>query len=350
MRNIFIVFVNTIRRSKSAIAVTAAAGILLCVIFNLMLPLYATFSQPGLNLGLCVYNETAFSADFKAYLADDLRMKLTEKADYDELSKMLVDRKISGIIEVENDEITATFLDDYANRAFVTAYLESYLSAVSVNPNARATAIPLTITSANSKTAQEAQQGAFRTSTGFFLSFSFILGLFIAWQIFNDRGGGVYSRVKASNMRTASYISGICLEGILCTLLQSGIFIGYLAISGKDIGMNFWFAALLCLLYSLFVVGFSLFCALVFKSQGSIIATVVGGSSIMCMIGGAYFPIATAPEFMQKLARVVPQYWFSDAVDRLQSGAGAGFHLLVLTLFALLTFILSGVWFAYEKS
>jgi hypothetical protein len=64
------------------------------------------------------------------------------------------------------------------------------------------------------------------------------------------------------------------------------------------------------------------------------------------MLGGAWFPPSMAPKLFQTLGHITPQYWFFEAVESWQTGAGspAGPTLIIL-LAAVLCFVLSGVQF-----
>ncbi|GFN32040.1 ABC transporter permease [Paenibacillus xylaniclasticus] len=57
-----------------------------------------------------------------------------------------------------------------------------------------------------------------------------------------------------------------------------------------------------------------------------------------CMLSGCFWPISMMPEYMQKLANLVPQKWVLEAADRLSAGGGASdiaIPLAVILLFAL---------------
>jgi ABC-type multidrug transport system permease subunit len=71
------------------------------------------------------------------------------------------------------------------------------------------------------------------------------------------------------------------------------------------------------------------------------------------MLGGAFFPIGLAPRLFQVLGSVTPQHWFFRAVSAWQEGAGAGGAIgpvLIITLAAVLCFVLSGIQFTTNKS
>lgn len=348
MKNFINILRCTAKRSKMAVLSCVVLGIFLCVFYNMIAGMYNE-SSSGVKIGLAVYNETDFTNELKAYLRDDLNMTLIESTDYDYLSGELVQRGPCGIIEITDDEVTVTFLGDYANAAFVTAYLNNFISAYKNNPSARAAAIPLTVTSVNDGSDAKNQQDAFRDTIGFYLNFAMIIGMFLAFQVADDRKLGVYRRLKASGIRAVPYVAGVCLAGVLCSLVQAAIFLAYMTFNHITTGVSLPLTLLLCTLFSMFSVGFSLLFGVFVKTRMSLIAGIVGGSTVLSILGGAYFPLDMSPAFMQKLAHISPPYWFTTTIENAQNGGDSwALGLTALALFAALMFILSGIKFACD--
>jgi ABC-2 type transport system permease protein len=138
------------------------------------------------------------------------------------------------------------------------------------------------------------------------------------------------------------------LFGVLCALAIIVLFLLFMQIAGYGDDIPLLKTAVLCLVYSAFVSTFGMAAGLYLSTRNSIIAAVVGISTITSMLGGAYFPIETSPEFMKQLARFTPQFWFNDGFDALaRSGSGNWIaDLFVLLLFAALFLILSCIKFA----
>jgi ABC-2 type transporter/Polysaccharide lyase family 8, N terminal alpha-helical domain len=58
-----------------------------------------------------------------------------------------------------------------------------------------------------------------------------------------------------------------------------------------------------------------------------------------CMLGGCFWPVSIMPDFMQKVANFIPQYWAIDAFTRLSEGqrlGDVGQNLAILGLFAVI--------------
>ena len=379
MKKMFLIFTNAIRRSRVIILIAFLGGLALCVLFNLMNNLTDSYYQ-GISIGFLAHEETPVTADFRAYLMDNLGMEVTENKDIDMLNTELVERRISAIVEVpegfeagllnsgtevltERNALLVSFLDDYANAAFVQVYLENYTAGIATlalgadgDPDIlhtmllRATEndIPMHIeTSSNTALIEITQKNAFRQALGFYLMFSFLLAISMAHKIFDDRKNGLYRRVKTSNVRSAEYICGVCLMGMVCSIaLVTPLFL-YVQILGVSIGMEIGKAIFLCFIFAFFVVGFALVSALYFHTKNAILTMITVVSTLSSLLGGAYFPVSFAPEILQRFSRITPQYWFIDAIEKLQDNQSNSFIIqaLIIALFALFCYILAGIRF-----
>lgn len=373
MKKALLIFYNTLRRSRLILLVALLCGIALCFVFGAMANMFGG-NYGGIPVGLLAHEETAVTADFRAYLTDELGMEVTESDDIEYLNTELVERHIAAVVEIPQgfeDALLAggpiplevSFLDDYANAAFVQGYLENYTSGLATLAlgaggdaekleamlgDLQGYMIPVETQVTTGTSLQTiTQQSAFRQVMGFYLMFCFLLAFATALQLFDDRQNGLYNRVKVSNVRTMQYLVGTCSVGMVNAVVLIAPFFIYIAVIKADIGIHLWQAAVLCLLYALFVVAIALAASLYLATKNAITAGIVGASTIMCMLGGAYFPITTSPDFLQKLARATPQFWFINAVEALQENIAASWWLnaAAIVLFALLFFILAGIRF-----
>ncbi|MDR2196486.1 MAG: ABC transporter permease, partial [Coriobacteriales bacterium] len=169
---------------------------------------------------------------------------------------------------------------------------------------------------------------------------------------FDDRENGTWQRVRASSVTAPSYVAGVCAAGFVAALLMVALFFCYLALIGAGESLLLAQALVPSLLFGLFAVAFALVCGLLLKSRSSISYIVIAVSTISCLMGGAFFPIDTAPQVMQQLAHVSPAFWFGTALEALYAGdmgtwlGSSG----VLALFSLLCFLIAGVSFASKRS
>ncbi len=373
MRKTLILLLNTLRRSRIFLLVALFGGGLMCLTYAGMSSLIGQMYE-GIPIGFYPHEETAVTADLRSYLAGELGMQVTESTDTEILNTELVEKHIAAVVEVPPGfeaallsgnaiPLQVSFLDDYANSAFVMGYLENYTAslatlALGANGNAGAlesmmdalqsTMVPPDIQESDSDAHIAAtQQNAFRQVIGFYLMFCFLLAFGLSTQLLDDRKKGLYARMKASSLRTVQYLAGTCVPNMLAAILLIAPFFVYVAATGQSTGMHIWQAALLCFIYALFVMAFGIVAAMYLSSRNALTAAIVGTATITCMLGGAYFPLSTSPQFLQQLARAMPQYWLMDAVYTLQADPTAGWllHAGILSLFALLFFIVAGIRF-----
>ncbi len=375
MKKTLILVKNALRRSRVFLLVSLLGGVLLCLTYVGMATLIGQ-EYEGIPIGFYPHEETAVTADLRGYLAGELGMKLTESADTQFLNTELVERHIAAVVEVPGGFETAllngeaiplqvSFLDDYANSAFVMGYLENYtagLATLALGANGSAETLktmmdglqdammPLDIKQSDGEAHIEAtQHNAFRQVAGFYLMFCFMLAFGLSTQLLDDRKKGLYARMKASNLRTLQYLAGTCVPNLLSAILLIAPFFVYVAATKQSTGIHIWQAAALCFLYALFVVAFAIVAAMYLNSRNAITAAIIGTATITCMLGGAYFPLATAPQFLQQLARATPQYWFMDALNSLQKDPASQWllHAGIILLFGLLLFIVAGIRFVH---
>jgi len=188
-----------------------------------------------------------------------------------------------------------------------------------------------------------------RQGSGFLFYVLSISMLQVASLILKEKQLGTLSRIRQAPVERLEYIFSVFLAGVLIllvNLLSLHALITYAFSVYTTLSMY-----LLWFYYGLVWLFIGIFMALIVNSSavhGSLIPIL---TVITSMLGGSYWPIWLMPEFMQKIARITPQYWANDAMEILQQGQslqGIPQHLLALTGFAAL-FLSLGV-FALRRS
>lgn len=381
MKNIWILTITNIKRNLLGITISVLGAAILCLCLYLMGEVVVNFSEAKVSIGIIDYDQSILSQDFKRYLTEQLDYELVDNYDYNRLSTELIDKNISVIIEIpENfyeqyatggqEKVIITSLEDYENAAFIRVYINSYLSSI------RALAAgamgdtdafdhllkeypkqKITMTqSAAVEVDQRALTGksGFINSVGFYLMFTFVIGIIICFMVLDDRLKGLFSRIQATPVKPIQYILGSGIFGMVLCFIQIVIYCSYIYFRNIPIGIPISILALMMGLYSLFTVSFSLAIALALKSKNAITAVVIGFSSIGCVMGGAYFSLDSVPKTLQNLARVFPQYWFMDALRKLQEKLTVNIFpdIAILTLFTTLCLLIGAVLFSqnYKNS
>jgi len=188
-----------------------------------------------------------------------------------------------------------------------------------------------------------------RQGSGFLFYVLSISMLQVASLILKEKQLGTLSRIRQAPVERLEYIFSVFLAGVLIllvNLLSLHALITYAFSVYTTLSMY-----LLWFYYGLVWLFIGIFMALIVNSSavhGSLIPIL---TVITSMLGGSYWPIWLMLEFMQKIARITPQYWANDAMEILQQGQslqGIPQHLLALTGFAAL-FLSLGV-FALRRS
>jgi ABC-2 type transport system permease protein len=363
---------------RAVLVGSAAVGAALCVLFVLFGGLASGISPSApIHVGYIDNDRSAVSADLKRYATEHLGLTIVE-GESRFLETELVEKRVSAIVEVpagfgravlKGDEsaLLTTFMDDYANRVFLEAYLKGYAESLTIlaaaaqgdearfermlsdveAQSAEVTSVPLTVEGAQEATDRE----IFRVVMGFFLIVATMLALGMANLLYDDRANGTYRRVKASNVHTLSYVGGICVAGFVAALLMVLVFFGFLLVVGKGATLPLGQTLALCLLFCLFIVSLALVCGLLLNNRMAVFWALVVASTVFSLLGGAFFPVEYSPGFMQQLAHISPVFWFMEAFNGLLDGdtGGVPASVGILALFALLGFLVAGVRFASRE-
>ncbi|MFS1513334.1 ABC transporter permease [Chengkuizengella sp. SCS-71B] len=170
----------------------------------------------------------------------------------------------------------------------------------------------------------------------------FLMGLIVSsvTLILEDRANQTMMRIYAAPIQRYEIVLGHFLGSFLIGSLQVIFLLMFTKyIVGFEYGVSFGKLLLILLFFMLASMGIA-----------TAIASTVNNIKILsnitplivvptCMIGGCFWPIEIMPDFMQKLANIVPQKWTIEAVEKMamgQSLSDVSMHFLVLFLFAVI--------------
>lgn len=381
MKNIALIFKNSVLQNKLMILISVTAAAFMCFMFyGLTRPDNKVFANADtVTVGICDHspeqNKTT-TENLKSYFEDTLGMETTEK-DYDSLSKDLIDKKISAIIEVPTDfyekaangkpqKLELTTLGDYENAAFIEAYLNSYMSGVSVLSKAAdgneetfsemlsSQKLPNEIKISESNAAVDEKalaNGAFRSAIGFMTCIIAAVTIMISRQIMNDRNLGTYNRMKCSSIKPSEYVLGVSFFGVICCTVMNAAFIVF-AYSMSDLISTPMGAAFGGMeLFGLFSVGLSTMFGLLMNSPTALMTVGVGYATIGSMLGGAWFPISDSLGVVGNIAKIVPQYWLMNMVRGFEiADVNILPNMCILALAAVLAYLVSAVIFTRKSN
>ena len=378
MKNIWLLTLTNLKRNKLFLSLSIFGGIILCFLLVAMGNLAVGIRLSKVHVGFIDLDQSTLSADFKDYLTEDIEYELITDRTYEELSVQLIEKNISVIIEIPEGffekaasgsilDITVTSLDDYENAAFLEANLNSYLQSIrmlSENAGGDRALFEKLLSGSGTEGVPIHQMAAklldrqlmkekegFSNSIGFYLMLVFGLSIIISFLVVEDHLSGVFQRVKISPVKPVQYILGTGIFGMLVCMIELVIYCGYIWIAGYDIGFPLGLLVFMMFLFSLFTVCFAIAIALWVKSKAAVGAASMGFSTIGCILGGAYFPLDLAPQSLQNLAKILPQYWFMETFRALQIDQNAKVwpNIIILALFTLLTFLIGAVMFSQNN-
>lgn len=381
MKNIALIFKNSVLQNKLMILISVTAAAFMCFMFyGLSKPDNKVFANADtVTVGICDHSpekNKATTENLKSYFEDTLGMETSEK-DYDSLSKDLIDKKISAIIEVPTDfyekaangepqKLEFTTLGDYENAAFIEAYLNSYMSGLTVLSKAAdgneemfsemlgSQKLPneIKIAEANFEVNKQARtNGAFRSAIGFMICIIAAVTIMISRQIMSDRNLGTYDRMKCSSIKPSEYILGVSFFGVICCTVMNAVFIVF-AYSTSDLiptPMGAAFGGME--LFGLFSVGLSTMFGLLMNNSTALMTVGVGYATIGSMLGGAWFPVSDSLGAVSNIAKIVPQYWLMNMVRGFETDTDFNIllNMCIIALAAVLAYLVSAVIFTRKS-
>lgn len=381
MKNILLIFKNSFSRNKLLALLVVAATAMMCALFgNVVSSNSKTRDDSTIKkicLGVVDSDNSTLSDNLAKYLINSLNMEIISE-NYENLSQLLIDKKISAIIEVpqgfENSSIgknpkklEITTLDDYANSAFIRAYINSYMRGISVisqgadgdeklfakmleeqeSPNT----VTLSETNSDVDRRTLAADG-YNSVIGMMLSISSIITVLIAKQIIDDRQLCTYNRIRCTPVTSLQYVIGVGLFGMVC-LTVTNLIINIFAYNvSADLTLPFEIAFGVTELFMLFSAGLGIMIALLVNDSRALMTAGLGYGVIGSMLGGAWFTISENLGVVSSIAKIFPQYWVMDLLRKYR--LNPDFNVLpnfsVLALATVLIFLISAVIFTRKKT
>lgn len=381
MKNIALIFKNSVLQNKLMVFLAVVAAAFMCFQFwGLSKDVSSKYTIHTVIVGVCDHSpeqNKTLTENLKGYFEDTLEMKVIEK-DYDFLSKDLIDKNISAIIEIptgfyksaangDPQKLELTTLGDYENAAFVEAYLDSYMSGLSIISKAAngneemfsemlsSQKLPNEIKISESNAAVDEKalaNGAFRSAIGFMTCIIAAVTIMISRQIMGDRNLGTYSRMKCSSIKPSEYVLGVSFFGVICCTVMNAAFIVF-AYSMSDLISTPMGAAFGGMeLFGLFSVGLSTMFGLLMNSPTALMTVGVGYATIGSMLCGAWFPISDSLGAVSNIAKIVPQYWLMNMVRGFEDGLDVNIllNMCIIALAAVLAYLVSAVIFTRKSN
>jgi ABC-2 type transport system permease protein len=142
-----------------------------------------------------------------------------------------------------------------------------------------------------------------------------------ASTILDERKAGTWQRLLTTPATKGQMMVGYLLSYFLMGWIQMLVLMGAMSMVFGAVWGNLAYFIPFASLVILTIVGFGLMMAgLVKTSQqaGALNAVLIVSS---CMLGGVYWPLEIVPDFMQQIAKAVPQSWMMSGLREIISGS-----------------------------
>jgi ABC-2 type transport system permease protein len=174
-------------------------------------------------------------------------------------------------------------------------------------------------------------------SSGFLIYVLSISMLQLGGMILREKQQGTLYRIRQAPVKRLGYIIAVFLTGVMVLIINLlSLFVLTHTLMPVRTTLSMY---VLWFYYGLLWIFIGIFLALTVRSSAVHSSLMPIISVITAMLGGCYWPIWMMPEFMQKTAMLVPQYWANEAISLLQQGKtllDLPQHLLALTGFSAL--------------
>ena len=173
---------------------------------------------------------------------------------------------------------------------------------------------------------------------GYLTMFVFFTAAMGAEALARERQTHTLERLMANGVRRESLIVGKFLAGAAIGVVQVAVMwtVGALAFN-IDLGASPSAVIVLSLLMVLASAAFAVLLASFVSNVRTASAAGVLTSLVLAPIGGCWWPLFIAPQFMQQLARLTPHGWTTDGLNRLML-FGAEFGDVLPSMLALVVF------------
>jgi ABC-type multidrug transport system permease subunit len=174
-----------------------------------------------------------------------------------------------------------------------------------------------------------------------------------ATLIFNERQQGLLRRLAATPISRVELVTGKWLGKSVLGFIQVGFaMLAGVVLFKMDWGPDLWLVFWVLALWAMLCASIGLWLGSVGRSEGQVSGVGVLSANLLAGLGGCWWPIEIAPQWMQSLQKLLPTGWVMDALHQVvnfQSGFEAvAPHLLALTISTLLVAGLAVRYFQYE--
>ena len=178
---------------------------------------------------------------------------------------------------------------------------------------------------------------------GFFGFVTLFTAYFVIKTLSDDKRGGMPDRLGVLPVTPRRHLLSGTLAAFSATEITALLLLLVLRWQLGAIPNAGWLFALLSL-YNLFAVGMVLAIVSIARNMGAASVALAMLSTVISMLGGLFWPLEFAPEFMRKLAWFSPGYWLGQGLLHIRAITfeSYGMPMLFLAGFTLVALLLGG--------
>lgn len=188
-------------------------------------------------------------------------------------------------------------------------------------------------------------KGMTYTAVGFLIMIMLLSATNLSEIILKEKEERTYFRLLSTPITAKQFMVANTLVNLMVMIVQALLTLLILT-KGFDIdlGVAFWKAAVVMILFALISVGLSLTIVAFSGSRNAVSA--LSNLIIMptVMLSGCFWPVEVMPKTAQKISEFLPQRWTLETLTQLQEGSKVGdlyLNFLILIAFALVFFLIA---------
>lgn len=321
-------------------------GILVSIFVTPILSLAITMgisaiSESKVNIGILDNDNTKYSKIIKDSFIDNSKYSLYENLDKNHLDEYITNHSLEIIVDIQKGFGKSLFTDKplkinlyYEKDSEATIWIKNEINNIvnRLNIIGKSSDNELMFDDILSKSEKEDLilhieevndlrfgKSVSKYTVGMLMIFIFSISFVIVEQLLDDKRRGLTNRVKLAKGNFWSYYFGLIFIGVLIVLFEVIMLLVGIKIFRLNIGIPLTYYGLSIFLFGVLTVALSML-------VGSIVRENITAQTItnllnvpLVMIGGGFWDINITPQFMQDIAKFVPQYWTVSSIVEVQN-------------------------------
>lgn len=329
----------------------------------------STINDSKVKIGFIDFDKSEQSKFILEKLKDNQKYSIDENIDKDNIESFISNGKIDVIVQIDNDfseklikgEISKIRLS-YEQNSEAIVWFENNLNAIVDNLHNIGQASNGNKEVFN-KIMEESDKSKFEIkenklydekigktiserAVGILMIFMIGTTFSIIEQILKDKYTGMVNRIRMAKSNFFGYFFSFTIIGCIIVIAQTIIIQLALMVLGINSGIPIQYYMLSIFSFGLICVGISICLGALCKenSTAQIVANIF--NIPFAMLAGAFWPVYLMPDFMQKIAKFIPQNWTMSSIVAIQNSNDINLYfayIIKLVITSVILFLISGI-------